>query len=116
MLGARLDEFSRELDNATESGQETKLSRRELDVLHLLQLGLTKRQIATELYVSHHTVHSHSKSLYRKLGASSREQALDHARAIGLLHPEWAPRSSRQARIPANLSPSGQPSADADAQ
>ena len=34
--------------------------------------------------MSHSTVHSHAKSIYRKLGASTRSEALARARAIGI--------------------------------
>ena len=38
-----------------------------------------------ELFVSHSTVHSHVKSIYRKLGVSSRVEALERSRAAGFL-------------------------------
>ena len=49
-----------------------ELSERELDVLRLLRGPLSESEIASELYVSHNTVHSHTRSIYRKLGVSSR--------------------------------------------
>jgi LuxR family maltose regulon positive regulatory protein len=52
------------------------LSDRELDVLRLLAGGRSERAIARELFLSFNTVHSHVKSIYRKLGVSSRAAAL----------------------------------------
>jgi DNA-binding NarL/FixJ family response regulator len=53
------------------------LSAREVEVLLLLDDHLGTDQIATRLYISEHTVRSHVKSLLRKLGVSSRRQALE---------------------------------------
>jgi LuxR family maltose regulon positive regulatory protein len=52
------------------------LSDRELTVLKHLAAGLTEREIAAELYLSFNTVHSHVKAVYRKLGVSSRAEAV----------------------------------------
>lgn len=52
------------------------LSRRELEVLRLLSAPAPLREIAAELFVSPNTLKSHCRSLYRKLGASSREQTV----------------------------------------
>ena len=62
-----------------------ELSERERTVLRLLGDGLTEREIGGELYLSFNTVHSHVKAIYRKLGVSSRAEALDRARARRLL-------------------------------
>jgi DNA-binding NarL/FixJ family response regulator len=53
------------------------LSAREVEVLLLLDEHLATDQIAMRLYISEHTVRSHVKSLLRKLGVSSRRQALE---------------------------------------
>ena len=62
-----------------------ELTERELAVLRLLSGGLSEREVGRELYVSHSTVHTHTKSVYRKLGVSSRAEALEQARVLGLL-------------------------------
>jgi DNA-binding NarL/FixJ family response regulator len=54
-----------------------KLSARELEVLLLLDDHLTTDEIAGRLFISEHTVRSHVKSLLRKLGVSSRREALE---------------------------------------
>ena len=61
------------------------LSARELEVLLLLDEHLGTDEIAARLYISEHTVRSHVKSVLRKLGVSSRREALDalaSARAV----------------------------------
>jgi DNA-binding NarL/FixJ family response regulator len=54
-----------------------RVSARELEVLLLLDEHLGTDQIAARLFISEHTVRSHVKSLLRKLGVSSRREALE---------------------------------------
>ncbi len=61
------------------------LTPREQDVLRLLAQGHTDTSAADELFVSAHTVQSHTKSMYRKLGVHSRAEAVRVAGEIGLL-------------------------------
>jgi LuxR family transcriptional regulator, maltose regulon positive regulatory protein len=61
------------------------LTEREVSVLRLLRSGLTEREIGGELYLSFNTVHSHVKAVYRKLGVSSRAQAVERAHERRLL-------------------------------
>lgn len=56
---------------------ESLLSARETEVLLLLDEHLTTEEIAERLFISEHTVRSHVKSLLRKLGVSSRREALE---------------------------------------
>jgi LuxR family transcriptional regulator, maltose regulon positive regulatory protein len=60
--------------HATEFGEQ--LSDRETAVLGLAAEGLSSRQIAGQLFISHNTVKSHLKTAYRKLGVASREDAI----------------------------------------
>ena len=62
-----------------------ELSLGELRVLRLLASELTQREIGAELYLSLNTVKSHTRSIFRKLGASSREQAVARARELELI-------------------------------
>lgn len=55
------------------------LSRKELQLLELLTHGLPLQEIAQQLYVSINTVKTQCRSLYRKLGVSSRHEAVDRA-------------------------------------
>jgi LuxR family maltose regulon positive regulatory protein len=62
-----------------------ELSERELGVLRLLASNLTQREIGRELYLSLNTVKSHTRSIFRKLGVSGREQAVTRARELELI-------------------------------
>ncbi|MGH2921246.1 MAG: LuxR C-terminal-related transcriptional regulator, partial [Gaiellaceae bacterium] len=62
-----------------------ELSDRELDVLKLMPTRLSQREIGASLYVSRNTVKTHTKSIFRKLGVSTREDAVARARELGLL-------------------------------
>ncbi|WP_227994434.1 LuxR C-terminal-related transcriptional regulator [Luteimicrobium xylanilyticum] len=60
------------------------LTRRERVVLSHLSEDVTLEQIATQLFVTRNTVKSQVRSLYRKLGVSTRAEALEYARRAGL--------------------------------
>lgn len=64
-----------------------ELSETELSVLRLLAGPQPQRGIATVLYLSQNTVKTHTTSIYRKLGVRSRAEAVEVARARGLLSP-----------------------------
>jgi LuxR family transcriptional regulator, maltose regulon positive regulatory protein len=61
-----------------------ELTERELDVLRLLDGALATQQMADSLYVAPSTVRTQVKSIYRKLGVSSRKDAVEEAHARGL--------------------------------
>lgn len=61
------------------------LSERELEVLRLLAAGLSNPEIAERLVVAVSTVRSHCKSIYGKLGVHRRWDAVQRARALGLI-------------------------------
>ncbi|MEJ2884846.1 response regulator transcription factor [Actinomycetospora aeridis] len=64
-----------------------ELSVREVQVLIGVSRGLTNADIGRRLYLSDHTVKSHTGHLFRKLGASDRAQAVSHAWRLGLFVP-----------------------------
>jgi LuxR family maltose regulon positive regulatory protein len=66
------------------------LSQSEIRVLRYLPTKLSAPEIASELYLSVNTVKTHMRHLYDKLGAHRRHEAVEQARALGLLAP--APR------------------------
>jgi LuxR family maltose regulon positive regulatory protein len=70
---------------AREGQLDGELTERELDVLRLLLGESSTRQMAQSLYVAPSTVRTQIKSIYRKLGVSSRKRAVDEARARGLI-------------------------------
>jgi LuxR family maltose regulon positive regulatory protein len=63
------------------------LSGREREVLGFLPTNLTAAEIAAQLVLSVHTVKTHMRSVYAKLGVHRRADAVERARAIGLLGP-----------------------------
>jgi ATP/maltotriose-dependent transcriptional regulator MalT len=62
-----------------------EITGRELEVLRLLTSELSNHQIAQRRYVAPSTVRTQLKSIYRKLGVSSREGAVEEARTRGLI-------------------------------
>jgi LuxR family maltose regulon positive regulatory protein len=63
----------------------SSLTAAELRVLPLLATHLSFPEIAAEMFLSPHTVKSQAMSIYRKLGATSRHQAVTRSRELGLL-------------------------------
>jgi LuxR family maltose regulon positive regulatory protein len=63
----------------------SSLTAAELRVLPLLATHLSFPEIGAEMFLSPHTVKSQAMSIYRKLGASSRHQAVTRSRELGLL-------------------------------
>jgi len=61
------------------------LTERELQILHLLEKGLTNREIASDLVVTSGTIKLHLKHVYRKLSVNNRQTAIILARSLGLL-------------------------------
>lgn len=61
------------------------LSARELEVLRLIAVGLSNREIAEELVIALGTVKRHTNHIYGKLGVGSRTQAIAKAGELGLL-------------------------------
>jgi DNA-binding CsgD family transcriptional regulator len=66
-------------------------SEAELAVLRCLATGLSRREIGARLYISLNTVKTHNRELYRKLGATSRAEAVARGEALGLLEPTESP-------------------------
>jgi len=72
-------------DNEVAPGTETKLSKRQKQLILMLDRGMSNRDIAAELDISEHTVKVHLWRLFRRLGVKSRTQTLHYARTHGLL-------------------------------
>ena len=62
-----------------------QLTRRETTIVELLASHLSLPEIGMELHISRHTVKSHVRRIYRKLGTTSRSGAVRAARELGLL-------------------------------
>ncbi len=75
------------------------LSTREIELLKLMTRGLSNKEIADELSLSIRTVQGHVQQVFKKLGVSSRTEAVVHALKKGLviledvpsLDPMWSP-------------------------
>ncbi|WP_369212659.1 LuxR C-terminal-related transcriptional regulator [Streptomyces flavofungini] len=61
------------------------LTNQQLALLRQLQEEASLREIADRMYVSYNTAKSHSRAVYRKLGAASRAEAVLRARELGLV-------------------------------
>ncbi len=59
--------------------EKEQLTQRELEILKGIVEGKTDRGVAESLFISEHTVRSHIKNLYRKLGVTSKAQAVTKA-------------------------------------
>ncbi len=68
-----------------ETAQSLDISEREMDVLVLMADGLSNQEIADKLFISIHTVKTHSSNLFSKLHAKRRTQAIQKAKEIGLI-------------------------------
>ena len=75
------------LDNFVINSEKLKshgISVREVEVLELMAKGLSNQEIANKLFVSLHTIKTHSANLYSKLDVKRRTQAIRKAREISL--------------------------------
>ena len=95
LLEALLDR----LDGGSRAGINTALAQplteRELKILRYLPTMLSNAEIGAETFVSLNTVKTHLRSIYRKLDASNRADAVERGRAAGLL-----PSGIRRPRVP----------------
>jgi len=84
-LQARLADLGRRIAGpAREPHDAEPLTEREVAVLRMLGGTLSLREIGTELYVSANTVKTHTQAIYRKLGVSSRGDAVARGKRLGI--------------------------------
>ena len=82
MFGRRAKQLEDALERRVIAEPITPAERR---VLELLPTHLTIAHLADRLSLSRGTVKAHLRGMYRKLGASTREEAVERARSLGLL-------------------------------
>ena len=70
---------------SSDSAMVDPLTERELTILRLLASHLTLPEIGENLHISRHTVKSHVSRIYRKLGTTSRSEAVSEARRRRIL-------------------------------
>jgi DNA-binding NarL/FixJ family response regulator len=84
LAGLVLGEFRRISSGAAGSGPEARLTEREVEVLRLVAKGLTARQVADRLVLSHRTVQNHVQNTLRKLQLHNRVELTRYAIEKGL--------------------------------
>jgi PAS domain S-box-containing protein len=77
------------------------LSPRETEIVRLVALGMTGREIAAELHITHHTVRTHVRNAMLRTGARSRAHLVAKALADGLVLNEPSPHLAGKAQPPA---------------
>jgi LuxR family transcriptional regulator, maltose regulon positive regulatory protein len=86
LLPAQADRLQAKLGTVeARAAGPSALTAAELRLLPLLSTHLPVPEIAAELFLSPHTIKSEMKSIYRKLGATTRTQAVTRSRELGLL-------------------------------
>jgi LuxR family transcriptional regulator, maltose regulon positive regulatory protein len=101
-LGEQLEELRAHVSAGVErsAGWVSALTAAELRLLPLLATHLTFREIGDRFFVSRNTVKSQAISIYRKLGVSSRSDAIERAAELGLLDSSAVPQ-------PQHVTPAG---------
>ncbi|MBS3784710.1 MAG: response regulator transcription factor [Anaerolineae bacterium] len=79
-----VNRFSRHVEEEEETPLE-ELTEREIEVLQLAGKGITNREIADSLSISHRTVQAHLSHIFSKLGVGSRTEAVVYALRKGLI-------------------------------
>ena len=87
MLTAWLESTERALHRISSrpSGMQEELTEAELRVLRLMAGDLSQREMGRELYLSVNTIKTHTRTIYGKLGATSRREAVARARDLDLI-------------------------------
>jgi len=81
------------------------LTRREREILTLLGQNLSDREIANHLFIAQTTVKWFNRQIFKKLSVENREEAVQRAKTLGLLHPaETTPAGVKQ-NLPTQLTP-----------
>jgi DNA-binding NarL/FixJ family response regulator len=80
-----VNRFSRHVTAEHEEAPFEELTEREIEVLQLAGKGITNREIADRLSISHRTVQAHLSHIFNKLGVSSRTEAVVYALRKDLL-------------------------------
>ena len=73
----------KEMDST--KGTQPMLTRREIEIVKHLDSGKPITAIGASLHISHNTMKTHLKNVYRKLGADGRDQAVEKAKSLGLI-------------------------------
>ena len=80
-----VDRFSRHVEEGKGKASSEELTEREIEVLQLAGKGITNREIADTLSISHRTVQAHLSHIFTKLDVGSRTEAVVYALRKGFL-------------------------------
>jgi ATP/maltotriose-dependent transcriptional regulator MalT len=67
------------------TNEKPQLTKREIEIVRHLDTGKPITSIGASLHVSHNTMKTHLKNVYRKLGVEGRDQAVEKAKSLGLI-------------------------------
>ena len=85
-LAASMLNEVRKLDSPAVAEADRVVTKREEEVLQLIADGCSTTEVAAKLYISHKTVKNHLASIYQKLDARDRTQAVLQAVRMGIVH------------------------------
>ena len=85
-LAKSMLEEVRRLDERARNDEERMVTKREEEVLQLIADGCSTPEVAERLYISQKTVKNHLASIYQKLDARDRTQAVLQAVRMGIVH------------------------------
>lgn len=83
--------------SVSDSDVGASLTMRERQIIAEIASGATNREIAARLELSPHTIKDYAKSIYRKLGAHNRAEAVQKAQRAGLIVHPWPESADPQA-------------------
>lgn len=78
-----LDMILEQGDNKSVPDEPTHLTSSEIEIVRLIAGGLTTKEIATRKNISFHTVNTHRKNIFRKMGVSNASELIMHAIKAG---------------------------------
>jgi ATP/maltotriose-dependent transcriptional regulator MalT len=82
-ISRKVAERMQEIDST--KGVKPMLTKREIEIVRHLDSGKPITSIGASLHISHNTMKTHLKNVYRKLGADGRDQAVEKAKSLGLI-------------------------------
>lgn len=77
--------LNKQFETKEENCEPTVLTERESEITALIASGMTNKDIANQLHLSPHTVHTHRKNIIKKLGVKSVSELTVYAMSVGLI-------------------------------
>lgn len=77
--------LKRKLSSQLQAIEQYEITTRQLEVLSLIEQGLTNIKIANSLFITEHTVKSHVKQIFQKLDSINRVDCINKAKTLGIL-------------------------------